>query len=138
MNSEHYDVIIVGAGPSGATAAYQMACSGARTLLIDRAKLPRYKTCGGGGTYKVAKALPFSIGPVSERTISKVDFSWKTANPFVAESDTPLVYMVQRSRFDNYLTEQAVAVGAILMDETTVSAVEVDEHGVTVSTLRGS
>jgi geranylgeranyl reductase family protein len=137
MSSQHYDAIVAGAGPSGATAAYELACKGARTLLIEKAKLPRYKTCGGGITYKVAKVLPFSIEPVVERTIHKIDFSWKTSRPFIVESDTPLVYMVQRSRFDNFLTDQAVNAGATLMDETTVTSIDADERGATVGTTNG-
>ncbi|MEO6458136.1 MAG: geranylgeranyl reductase family protein [Chloroflexia bacterium] len=137
MSGEHHDVIIVGAGPSGATAAYELSRAGLRTLLIEKAKLPRYKTCGGGVTYKAARALPFSIDSVSERTLTKVDFSWRTGKPYVVESETPLVYMVQRSRFDQYLVEQAVSAGAHLMDETPVISAEADEHGATVSTTRG-
>ena len=40
--SEHYDAIVVGAGPSGATAAYELARAGLRTLIIEKARLPRY------------------------------------------------------------------------------------------------
>lgn len=137
MSSKHYDVIVVGAGPAGATAAYELARAGLHTLLIEKAKLPRYKTCGGGITYKAAQALPFSIEPVRERTLTKVDFSWKTGKPYIVQSETPLVFMVQRSRFDNYLTEQAVSAGALLMDETPVTSAEADERGATVSTTRG-
>ena len=43
--------------------------------------------------------------------------------------------MVQRSRFDNYLTEQAVHAGATLMDETTVKSVEIGE-GAARTTVR--
>ncbi len=138
-SNTHYDAIVVGTGPSGATAAYELARGGLRTLLIDKAKLPRYKTCGGGITYKAARALPFTIDPVIERTLHKVDFSWRTSRPYVVGSHTPLVYMVQRSRFDNYLTEQAVSVGAALMDETTVKSVDTGEGAktVTVRTSRG-
>ena len=138
LSKQHWDAIVVGAGPSGAISAYGLARAGLRTLLIEKASLPRYKTCGGGVTYKAARALPFSIEPVVERTLHKVDFSWRMGHTFVAESRTPLVYMVQRSRFDNLLTEQAVQVGAELMDATTVTSVEANEYGATVSTARGT
>jgi geranylgeranyl reductase family protein len=43
-----YDVIVIGAGPSGSTAAYHCAKSGLKTLLLDKEKFPRDKICGGG------------------------------------------------------------------------------------------
>src|SRR5438093_893919 len=137
MSSEHYDVIVVGTGPSGATAAYELARGGARALILDKARLPRYKTCGGGVTHKAAQALPFSIEPVVERVTRKFDFSWKTRNPSVLESPTPLVYLVQRSRFDNFLTEQAVRAGAVLMDGTAVKSVEQAKGVMVAHTSRG-
>jgi geranylgeranyl reductase family protein len=138
MSAERYEAIVVGAGPSGATAAYGLARAGLRTLIIEKAKLPRYKTCGGGITHKSAAALPFSIEPVVERTLRKLDFSWQTTRPYVLEHPEPLVYMVQRSRFDNYLTEQAVKRGAVLMDETALQSLDASENGITVCTTRGS
>ena len=137
MSNTHHDVIVVGAGPSGATAAHDLARAGLRTLLVEKARLPRYKTCGGGITFKAARALSFDFEAVSERTLRNVDFSWKTGKRYVVRSAEPLVYMVQRSRFDNYLTEQAVRAGAELMDETAVTSVEVDERGVSVGTPKG-
>ena len=40
---KHYDVVVAGAGPSGATAAYYLAKQGKSVALIDRAKFPREK-----------------------------------------------------------------------------------------------
>jgi geranylgeranyl reductase family protein len=136
MCSEKYDAIVVGAGPGGATAAYGLARSGMRTLLIDKARLPRYKTCGGGVTEKVVRTLPFSIEPVVERVVRKVDFSWKMGDPFVAESKQPLVHMVQRSKFDHYLVERAVEAGAVLMDGVAVKEATADGHGALVRTAK--
>ena len=129
MTEQHYDAIVVGAGPSGAVAAYELAQAGLRTLLIEKAKLPRYKTCGGGITYKSARALPFPINSVCERVLFKSEFSWRSTKSFVAQYEQPLVYMVQRSKFDNLLVEQAAAVGAEVIDETLVQSVEADEGG---------
>lgn len=137
MSDQHYDAIVVGAGPGGATAAYQLAKAGVNTLLIEKEKLPRYKTCGGGITFKAARALTFDFSPVIERTLYKVDFSWKTGKPYVLQNENPLVYMVQRSRFDNYLAEQAVQAGATLADEVVVKTVDLHETGVSVNTTCG-
>lgn len=136
MTKTHYDAIVVGAGPGGATTAYHLANSGVRTLLLEKQKLPRYKTCGGGITFKAAQVLPFDLSPVIERTLDKMSFSWKTGKPYTLQSQDPLVYMVQRSRFDNFLTEQAVHAGAELMDEVAVKNVELDDAGVTLQTTR--
>jgi len=45
---ERYDVVIVGAGPAGATAAIAARRAGASVLLLDRADFPRDKACGDG------------------------------------------------------------------------------------------
>ena len=45
---KHYDVVVAGAGPSGATAAYYLAKQGKSVAFVDRAKFPREKACGGG------------------------------------------------------------------------------------------
>ncbi|WP_230529029.1 FAD-dependent oxidoreductase [Streptomyces coeruleorubidus] len=51
-------MIVVGAGPAGATAARVAAENGCRTLLLERADIPRYKTCGGGLIGASLAALP--------------------------------------------------------------------------------
>ncbi len=43
-----FDVIVVGAGPAGGSAARAAAAAGARVCVLERSSMPRYKTCGGG------------------------------------------------------------------------------------------
>ena len=138
MSETHFDAIVVGAGPGGASAAHDLAKAGVRTLLLDKQKLPRHKTCGGGVTHKVTNILPFDIAPVVERTISTVVFSYQMEQPVALRSPQPLVYMVRRNTFDNFLTEHAVNAGATLMDETKVESLDIDERGATVRTNHGT
>jgi geranylgeranyl reductase family protein len=51
------DVLVVGGGPGGATAAYHLARHGVDTLLVDKATFPREKVCGDGLTPRGVKAM---------------------------------------------------------------------------------
>ena len=51
-----YDVIVIGAGPAGATLGYELGCRGLRVLIIEKEKLPRYKPCAGGITRRAASS----------------------------------------------------------------------------------
>ena len=53
----HYDIIIIGAGPAGATCALQLRHSKLNVLLIDKATFPRSKTCGDAITGRSIKTL---------------------------------------------------------------------------------
>ncbi|WP_353485145.1 geranylgeranyl reductase family protein [Haliscomenobacter sp.] len=53
----HFDVIIIGAGPAGATCALQLRHSNLKVLLIDKATFPRSKTCGDAITGRSIKTL---------------------------------------------------------------------------------
>jgi geranylgeranyl reductase family protein len=59
-----YDVIVIGAGPGGSAAAWFLAKSGARVLVIEKKKMPRAKTCGDGLTPRSVKVLEeIGLGP---------------------------------------------------------------------------
>lgn len=69
-----YDLIVVGAGPAGATAARLAAEAGLRTAIFERAAFPREKLCGGFVSAKALDALGVSIPEaVVERSIEAVE-----------------------------------------------------------------
>jgi flavin-dependent dehydrogenase len=130
-----YDAIIVGAGPAGSTAALALAREGASVLLLDRARFPRDKPCGGGVTLRAASCLDIDLSPVVERTIMGARFSLRLGPSFQRRYEGPLTYMTQRSRLDAFLAEAAAAAGAAFHDGEPVRAVEVGSDGASASTL---
>jgi flavin-dependent dehydrogenase len=116
-----YDAIIVGAGPAGSATAYRLARSGRSVLLLDRARFPRDKPCGGGVTERAARLLPFSIEPVVEEIASAVDLRLGYGRTIERKAGTPLVYLTQRARLDRYLADQAAAAGADFRDGVRVT-----------------
>jgi flavin-dependent dehydrogenase len=57
MNATRADVLVIGAGPSGASAAYWLATLGHRVTVIDKKRFPREKTCGDGLTPRAVRQL---------------------------------------------------------------------------------
>jgi geranylgeranyl reductase family protein len=132
-----YDVIVVGAGPAGSTCAYRLAEAGASVLLLDRARFPRDKPCGGGVTGRAARLLPFSIQPVVEDVCTSVRMRLRYGAWIDRGSGEPLVYMTQRRRLDAYLAEQATRMGAVFRDGAKVEAVEPRDDGVAITLAGG-
>ncbi len=128
---EHFDVIVIGAGPSGSTAAYRLAREGARVLLLDKARFPRDKPCGGGISGRAMRELPFDPQPVVERVIDRLEWSFCGRHRFLRGGAKPLASMTQRRRLDQFLVERAVSAGADFRDGITVS--EVSERGARVN-----
>jgi geranylgeranyl reductase family protein len=120
------DVAIVGAGPAGSTAAYRLATAGARVLLLDKATFPRDKPCGGGVTGRAARLLPFSIDPVVEDVVDRLECGLRYRHRFTRRARAPIAYMTQRRRLDHFLLERAVEAGAEVREGTTADARELD------------
>ncbi|HVM58211.1 MAG TPA: geranylgeranyl reductase family protein [Gaiellaceae bacterium] len=125
-----FDVAVVGAGPAGATAAYRLADAGARVLLVDKAVFPRDKPCGGGVTGRAARLLPFSIEPVVEDRVERLEVRLRYRSRFERRARAPLALMTQRRRLDAFLVEQAAAAGVDVRDGVTVA--DVRPGGLTV------
>ncbi|GAA2298525.1 geranylgeranyl reductase family protein [Streptomyces kunmingensis] len=124
---EVWDVVVVGAGPAGASAAYAAAVAGRRVLLLEKADIPRYKTCGGGIIGPSRDSLPpgFEL-PLKDR-INAVTFSLDGKYARTRRSRSMLFGLINRPEFDAQLVEHAQKAGAELRTGATVSRVE--QHG---------
>jgi geranylgeranyl reductase family protein len=134
MRPESYDVIVVGAGPAGASAAYWLGEAGRQVLVLDRERPPRYKPCGGGVPKAVFDRFPFDFSSVIERWVRRVRFRFRDGREVVVDLPDRTVATVMRDRFDFDIVNHAKAE---VRDRSAVTALRQDESGVTVSIASG-
>jgi len=126
-----FDVIIVGAGPAGSTAALKLARAGRRVVLLERGEYPGAKNVSGAALYGIdflEKLIPgFSDHAPLERRISRkiLGFMTEDAAMLMDFKNGNLAmgpangFSVLRPKFDRWLAEQAVQAGALLITGTT-------------------
>lgn len=127
---QRYDALVVGAGPAGSSTAIHLARAGARVLLVDRARFPRDKPCGGGLTGRALRRIPVDPSAVVERDVDRFELRLRYRSSFTRAHDAPLIRMTQRRQLDAFLVEAAVAAGAELRDGIRVGALEPSGTGV--------
>ena len=142
-----YDVIVVGAGPGGSSAATFLALQGARVLLLDKSAFPRDKVCGDGLTPQAVYWLD-RLG-CADQVLAHTKGCIKSADIVINgervltggyPSDTvypDFAILLDRRRLDNILLEHAVACGAEFHDQALVREVEVSGEYVRVAGERG-
>jgi geranylgeranyl reductase family protein len=106
------DVVIVGAGPAGCAAAYDLAVRGIGVLLLDRTEFPRRKACAGGLTIKTVRTLRFSVTAVIQKTARNLLVSSRMRHPKLLKNNRPICHLVDRTAFDHFCLKKAVAAGA--------------------------
>ena len=130
---ELWDAIVVGAGPAGCAAAYDLAVAGRRVLLLDRAVFPRHKACAGGLTRKSQQALRYSVAPVTRRTISAIVVEKHSAEAAKLASRSAICAMTVRQELDDYCLRQTVGAGA---EFTQIGPIDAIEEGAQEVALR--
>jgi geranylgeranyl reductase family protein len=107
---EYYDLIIVGAGPSGSTLANALRNSGKRILILDKQAFPRDKTCAGWVTPAVMESLNIDLEDYgSSRTLQPISqFRIGMMGQPAVENDHGEVvsYGIRRCEFDAYLLDR--------------------------------
>jgi geranylgeranyl diphosphate/geranylgeranyl-bacteriochlorophyllide a reductase len=106
-----YDVIVVGGGPSGATAAHDLALAGHRVMLLDRAG--RIKPCGGAVPPRLLQDFDIPQHLLVAHAKSARIISPSNKKVVMPVGDTGYVGMVDRDVFDEWLRARAASAGAV-------------------------
>nr|WP_221308969.1 geranylgeranyl reductase family protein [Nocardiopsis mwathae] len=137
------DVIVVGAGPAGSTTAYHLAQAGLDVLLLEKTSFPREKVCGDGLTPRAVKqlaAMGISFddkGWIRNRGLRIIGGGVRLELPWPELAEYPSFGLVRtRYDFDRILADQAVAAGARLCENTTVTGPLLDERTGRVAGVR--
>jgi len=111
--SNSYDVAVVGSGPAGSASALLLAQEGVRVVVIERAALPRHKTCGGGVVRRALGLLPIDVSEAIERECYCAEVSLvPTSFRYTSKREEPMVSMTMRENFDYLLVSAAREAGA--------------------------
>lgn len=131
MSDANFDVVIVGAGPAGLSAAMETAKAGLSTLIIERGEYPGSKNVMGGVIYTNATSQVFPEfwekapveRPVIEQRYWFLDESSHFGITYRSETFGTVpcnAFTVFRAKFDRWMGEQAESLGAVIITETVV------------------
>ena len=131
FSDKKYDVIVIGAGPTGSTAAKFAAEAGLNVLLIEKEELPREKSCSGFLIQKSVQFIERAFGEMPETVFCEP----KNTNGFILTNEVEKEFRFEspglniwRTKFDYWLTTKATEAGAELQTKTTVNYLEENEE----------
>lgn len=99
------DVVIIGSGAAGSSAAFHLANANKKVTIVEKDLLPKLKPCGGGIAASVQELFPFSLEPIIEEVIKKVEFSWCLSDKVIANlpGSAPF-WIVRRENLDLFFS----------------------------------
>ncbi|MGC8570461.1 NAD(P)/FAD-dependent oxidoreductase [Caldivirga sp.] len=124
-----HDLIIVGSGPAGNTAALVASRLGIRALIIDKSRHPRAKPCGGGLTPKtiaLSRLLGLDLSEVIEHECDEV-VTVTQAGSFAMRFKEPMIRVSRRERLDEFMFNEAVNNGAEYVNDEVLKVRETQD-----------
>ncbi len=125
-----WDAVVVGAGPAGCAAAYDLAAAGRSVLLLDRAEFPRPKACAGGLTMKAVRALRYPIDPVVRRWERELRLEAGAEHGARLGRRAPVCAMTVREELDSFCLDRTRERGAVFRRVGALLVLEQEQDGV--------
>ena len=123
--SSFCDVLVVGGGPAGSSCAWRLASSGVDVVVLDRARFPRDKVCGGWIVPAVARTLALDLDEYASTRVLQPITAFRTGLIGGPTSDVQyphvVSYGIRRCEFDWYLLQRS---GARLVQGEPVASIE--------------
>ncbi|MBS83249.1 MAG: hypothetical protein CMD65_03845 [Gammaproteobacteria bacterium] len=110
-NIKKFDVIIIGAGPSGCACAHELIKSNKKILLIDKHNFPRHKPCAGGITIKALNQLPIDISHLIQHQSYDMIFEFDEKRKINLNNQDGSCVMVIREDFDKFFFDETIKLG---------------------------
>jgi len=140
MNSNYFDTVIIGGGPSGSACGITLKKHNASCCIIDRKKFPRNKLCAGLLTTKTQQVIFDLLSPMNKEDILK-DITFAEEKHFKLYNKeellidvelTPGMQLVNRIQFDNYLLDYYKKLGGTTFEGEAVKDINFETKEVTL------
>ena len=105
------DVVVIGAGPAGTAAAFDLLVKGFSVLLLDKCAFPREKACAGGITPKAKALFRYDISSVVKRQCRSIKIRTPRKKPFLIQNINPICHMTQRWELDYFSLQKVLEKG---------------------------
>lgn len=133
-----FDVIIVGAGPAGTAAAYDLLEQGLSVLVLDKYEFPRKKACAGGITVKGYNLFRYDISSQVKRECSTLLIRSKHHPYIKLKYDQTLCYMTKREELDLFSLNKVMEKGGLFQVVDKINSIEQTSSFVEIKTSSGN
>lgn len=133
----NYDVVIIGAGPSGIAAGHNIINNNLSCCIIDKQEFPRNKLCAGGvtqKTFELLKSLNLGQEFKGENTIVSKGVSIYLKDKYITDiACKGNTYLVDRFEFDEYLVRAYEKKGGKLLENTKIKNIDTENNIITLA-----
>lgn len=129
------DIAIIGTGPGGSMAAYHLAKTGMKVVVLEKGSLPRQKACGGAIPAGMKTFFEWDITPCIEKKVSTIKFLYNHTMSKEIHQTEPIFLMVNRRSFDYHLINKAISIAngnITLLENVNAERIEENKNSVTI------